>query len=138
MVFLVSILQPKIRQTCLYHACCIFRPELGCCALQTLVKICFLNIFHTKMLKKHKNWGFRFAPKRWSKVLFQEKHVFIGENMFLIQKGLNKKLFSTKTWKSIFWPAFGVHSTQTLVEICNTCLIFFFKQNKVLTKTYFL
>ena len=50
-----------------------------------------------------KNGGFKFAPKRWSKVLFQEKHVFIGENMFLILKGVNKKLFSTKNVEKAYF-----------------------------------
>ena len=28
--------------------CCEFQPAFGCCALHTLVEICFVNIFHTK------------------------------------------------------------------------------------------
>ena len=32
--------------------CCIFQPAFGCCALQTLVEICFLNDVCAKKLKR--------------------------------------------------------------------------------------
>ena len=34
--------------------CCIFRPALGCCALQTLVKIVIFSVFCAKKPKKQK------------------------------------------------------------------------------------
>ena len=36
--------------------CCIFWPVFGCCALQTLVKICFINIF----VQKAENVGYLY------------------------------------------------------------------------------
>ena len=57
------------------------------CALQTLVKICFSPFLGNKlkMGKKQeneakfikKNMCFKFATKRWSRVLFPEKHKFL-------------------------------------------------------------
>ena len=60
-----------------------YQPAFGCCAPQTLVKICFFNIFNGKKLKKGekaknllqnlaKYRVFKFAPKRWSSVLFPD------------------------------------------------------------------
>ena len=34
------------------YICCIFQPAFGCCAPQALVKICNMNVFNGKMLKK--------------------------------------------------------------------------------------
>ena len=39
-----------------FVACCIFWPAFGCSAIQTLVKISFLNVFHAEKLKKGKKW----------------------------------------------------------------------------------
>ena len=41
-----------------FHTCCIFQPLFGCCALQTLVKICNFNVFNGKKSKKHNTQQF--------------------------------------------------------------------------------
>ena len=53
-----SLIRPsfQIRATC-----CIFRPDFSCCALQTLVKICLLNVFF--VLKS-------FFPQRMSIITY--------------------------------------------------------------------
>ena len=69
-----------------YLVCCIFRPAVGCCTLQTLVNNLIFNVFHCrkpkKRRKKAKNlrlilpkimFFFKFAPNSWLKVLFPEK-----------------------------------------------------------------
>ena len=46
--------------------CCLFQPALGCCALQTLVQICFLRFLTPKRWKKRKkleNWCKFFSKK---------------------------------------------------------------------------
>ena len=62
--------------------CCEFQPAFGCCALHTLVEICFVNIFHTKGAEKgqkakneakfSKKLFIKFAPKCWLRVLFPD------------------------------------------------------------------
>ena len=66
--------------------CCMFWSVFGCCTLQTLVEICFFNIYLYKKLKKgrkskkidaklkfYKNIFFKFALECWSKVFFSKK-----------------------------------------------------------------
>ena len=68
-----------------YLVCCIFWPAIGCCTLQTLVKILIFNAYRCWKPKKRrkskqiaanfcqKTFFFKFAPKPWLKVLFPEK-----------------------------------------------------------------
>ena len=64
--------------------CCIFWPEFGCYALQTLVKICCI-VFHTKKLNNgrksqkirarlSKMVCLKFASKQWSKVFLPNRN----------------------------------------------------------------
>ena len=66
------------------HVCWIFLTAFGCDTLQRLVEIFVFNIFNAKKLKKekkrkkfaakfYKKRFFKFAPKRWSSVLFPAK-----------------------------------------------------------------
>ena len=64
--------------------------------------------------------------------LFPEKHVFFGKKgvKYLSTSVISKNIFfafssflAGSYWKSIFWPMFGVCSTQTLVKIYNTNLL---------------
>ena len=58
--------------------CCIFPPVFGCCALQILVEIVIFSAFCAKKPKKQEIWRkvlqktrfLKFAPERWSTVLF--------------------------------------------------------------------
>ena len=52
------------------YTCCIFWPIFGCCALHTLIKICFLHVFAWKRQETwskiwQKNTWLRLAPKHY-------------------------------------------------------------------------
>ena len=91
-----------------WNRCCIFRPAFGCCAPQMLVEIVIFSIFCADKLKN------ATRPAFWFKL---KKPVFLldFESYFCIFLAFQHKKF----WKWLFWPAFGVPSTQTLVEIYN-------------------
>ena len=74
------------------YKCCIFQPAFGCRALQMLVEIVIFSVFTVKKLKKkqeicskflQKTCFLKFAPERWSTVLFPQKWAFFSKNMFL-------------------------------------------------------
>ena len=78
--------------------CCIFRPVFGCCTLQSLDKICFLNVFFC--IKKYKNE--KKMRRSWAKYCFSSMHLmlveglifrkthFQSQNMFLDTKSYEK------------------------------------------------
>ena len=85
---------PSLTKT---HLCCTFQPEFGCCALQTLVKICvfisFLQNFAANVF-----FYLRFLAFKHKK---HQKCIFRG----------------------LFWPAFGMSTSQMLGgNIQHTCL----------------
>ena len=88
--------------------CCIFWPAFGCCTLQTQVVICYFNAFCAKKLKKRKK-----RYKYWNKI-FKKNSVFLS--FYPDDAGLGflfpKNMLFLPWWKSIFQPAFGVHSIQ--------------------------
>ena len=55
---------PLSTDSCKWIACCIFRPALGCWALQTLVEIVIFNVFAAKTLKKQ--FAANFSKKQIS------------------------------------------------------------------------
>ena len=55
-----------------------FDQRLGCCALQTLVKIAIFNVFCSKKLKKARNLQQNFAKKHVFLSLHQKKNHFFG------------------------------------------------------------
>ena len=54
--------------------CCIFQPAFGCCALQTLVKICFFNVFHAKRAENYEKWGKIKSPLL---ILLSGQHIIV-------------------------------------------------------------
>ena len=70
--------------------CCIFRPAFGCSALQMLVEIVIFSIFCAKNIKSKKfavnfckkKVFFKFAPKRWSTVIFPKNSFFSQKPTF--------------------------------------------------------
>ena len=50
-----------------WDECCIFRPALGCCTLQTLVEIVIFSVFNAKKLKKQEICS-KFCKKLFFKV----------------------------------------------------------------------
>ena len=98
--------------------CCIFWPAFGCCACQRLVQIVIFSIFCAKNLKKQEICSIFLGVKQSTSVLVQmQKTCYLlkfAANFLLFQGFLHKKC-----WKCLLQPAFGVHSTQTLVEIYN-------------------
>ena len=123
--------------------CYIFQPGFGCCTLQTLVKIVIFSIFSAKKLLKSKKFAANFCKKHVFFSLRQnadrqfyspkeEKAHFFGNKAFwcqlkktyFLQKfAANFLLFWLFTFKNAendyFNQRFGVHSTQTLVDIYN-------------------
>ena len=92
-----------------YLNCCIFHPAFGCCTPQKLVKIVIFSVFCAKKLKKARNLQQNFAKNTFFWVCTKT----------LVDCFIPKKI-SFFHWNCIFWPAFWVRSTQTLVEIYNT------------------
>ena len=108
---------------------CIFRPRLGCCALQTLVEfyffcVCclFLQDFDAKMKVFLTVFHNFLYPKTVSRVLDQHfcinHHFGIGQNYGLFASKYCKNM--QKLRKGRFEPSFGVCSTQMLVKIFNS------------------
>ena len=91
--------------------------------VEIMVEIGIFSIFMQKswkIAKKQQIWAkvskkvfFKFAPKRWSKDLFPKRSFFLVFKFFLV---IESFLYN-KLWKWLFQPAFGLRSTQTLVEI---------------------
>ena len=52
--FLLNCSHWNTKANSIKMACCIIWPAFGCCAPQTLVEICFFNVFCAKKLKKGK------------------------------------------------------------------------------------
>ena len=113
--------------------CCIFRAGFGCCALQTLIEICFFKFFlheKCKIGEKARKWG--------KQMCFLNLHPKAGRVDFLLNvrsSYLHLSWHRSKTQyvqqcknheKSLFQPAIRVHSTQTLVKIYNTSFFGFF------------
>ena len=125
-IFILSFICDIFKQ-----GCCIFRPAFGCCALQTLVEIVIFSFFSAKKLKKAinfqqifaKNMFFKFAPERWSTVLFPKNTTQGCKTSYLLFHYLCIIIFQKypKKWKRRFWPAFGYNSIQKLVKIYNNC-----------------
>ena len=129
------------------QGCCIFWPVFECWALQMLVEICLFNVFMQKAEKAWKlrqnlaetvffilhskaGWGIYFKKKLWIHVFLVIKpstSVWVQTlktHFYLLLLQLfyfffSFKLLCTKHLKSRFWSAFGVFSTQTLVEKYN-------------------
>ena len=124
------------------NGCCTFWPGFGCFTLQTLVAICF-SVFLCKKAKKEKKQekATKFSTKNIFLSLHQQagqgiflpiivflhmKTCYSGNNLFFAKFCTSFIAFSSffsftaqKRQKSIFWPAFGVRSTQTPVKINN-------------------
>ena len=90
----------------------------------------FIQIDHTNALDQSLSLSYKTNDK-WQHMT--KIKLFIGKNMFLEKKAnffgnttVNQhsgfSFLTPKILKLLFQPAFGVRSTQTLVEICNTCL----------------
>ena len=92
--------------------CCIFWPVFGCCgcALQKLVKWKSFSGGYISGNKKHS-----------TNVLVKTIFLLNFASNFLLFLAFFS-FFVKKCWKSIFQPAFGVHSTQTWVKIYYTYL----------------
>ena len=112
--------------------CCIFWPALGCCALQTLAKILIFYVFHAKKQhickkKLQKNiflvWTKRLVEWRFcSNIDSKSSNNTYLNTLFCVSCHAFSsffEFFGKKFWKSIFWPALGVCSTQMLVKIFN-------------------
>ena len=98
--------------------CWIFWPAFGCYTLQNL-NIYDLQLFKGKNVfldKFYYFFGNKTVDQRFGENL---KNLFLAE---ICCKFLALLAFlHTKCWKWLFQPAFGVRSTQTLVEIYNRC-----------------
>ena len=60
------------------NKCCLFWTSFGCCTLQTLVKICFFNVFQAK------KWKRGVKNKNWCK--YEQKTVFGGQSTQMLVK----------------------------------------------------
>ena len=102
------------------HACCIFWPAFGCCALQTLDEIVIFSVFNGKKLKKQEIWSkilrktrfLKFASKRWSTdILTSVWQFFIGKKWFFKEKahflGIKQSTsILVQTSKNVFFVKF--------------------------------
>ena len=89
-------------------ACCIFLPEFGCCAPQTLVKIFIFYVFNGKKLKKGKKE--KFAAKFSKKIVFLSLHQKAGRG-FYPRKNSFFQVFRGKTGQR--WSEHGLISYHT-------------------------
>ena len=89
----------------------IFWPAFGCCALQTIIKICFFNDFHAKSWKTNK------MQENLSKIL--PKNVFYCLNTNVGQRFCSQKnmFLELKCSNTEYWLLMYICITWTLLDL---------------------
>ena len=114
--------------------CCTFQPGFGCYTFQTLVEICFFNIFWSKKLKKGekarnliwnlaKNGFFKFAPKCWSSELISIIYYFNRKTYMDLWKTYKPWTLVGPTRENLVSYPLAMISPKN--QLCITPMIFF-------------